>query len=60
MSKIFVIMKERRSPLAVYQASPHEAHEDKNIAMSRVDELNKKATVNYYWCESVRLNHKPT
>lgn len=54
--KVFVIMKQRYSPIAITSARPHEVVMSKKIANARVKELNKKAQNNNYWVESVDMN----
>lgn len=54
--KVFVIMKQRYSPIAITSARPHEVVTSKKAANARVKELNKKAQNNNYWVESVDMN----
>jgi hypothetical protein len=52
-SKMYVVMTERKSPLARFSARPFEIYQTLKEAEDRVEELNKKALTNEYWSESV-------
>ena len=51
MKKVYIVMKEKQSAVAVFQQYPHEAYTDKKKAEDRIDELNRRAKSNLYWVE---------
>ena len=53
--KVFVIMKQRYSPIAISSAHPHEVFSSRKEAVERVKELEKKAQSNNYWIESANM-----
>jgi non-canonical (house-cleaning) NTP pyrophosphatase len=53
MAKMHLVMTERQSPIARFPSRPFELYETREEAKNRVEELNKKATTNEYWSESV-------
>ncbi len=55
MTKVFVVMKQRYSPIAITSARPHEVYRSRVAASVRVKELNKKAMNNNYWVESAEM-----
>ena len=59
MAKMHVVMTERQSPVARFPARSFEIYQTRKEAEDRVEELNKKATTNNYWFESVSFI-KPT
>jgi hypothetical protein len=59
MAKMHVVMTERQSPVARFPTRPFEIYQTRKEAKDRVEELNKKATTNDYWSESVSFI-KPT
>lgn len=52
MTKLYVVMKQQYSPIAITTARPHEVHLSGPAAKARAKELNKKASRNNYWVES--------
>jgi hypothetical protein len=57
MAKMYIVMKERQSPIARFPARPFEVYQTRKQAEDRVEELNKKATTNEYWSESVSFRN---
>jgi hypothetical protein len=53
MPKMYVIMKQRQSPIAITTARAHEVQPTLKGAKARTRELNAKATNNTYWIEGV-------
>ena len=58
MKSVYVIMKNRETPLFFARAVPHEAVLKLKDAKNRVDELNDKAVSNFYWYEKVPVTQK--
>ena len=59
MAKVYVVMKERQSPIAQFLARPFEIYQTRKQAEDRVEELNQKATKNEYWFESASFFTPP-
>lgn len=57
MAKVFVVMKQRWSPIAITSAQPHEVFLSSVAAKVRAKELNKKANRNNYWVESAEMGN---
>ena len=55
MARLYVVMKEPKSPIAYSRPRLHEIHENKITARDRVKELNRRATHCRYWVESAPL-----
>lgn len=53
--KVYVVMKQSYSPVAITSAHPHEVFVSKKQAMDRAKELDKKATKNHYWVEPAEM-----
>jgi len=55
MENVYVIMKERQSPIGIAPQHPHEVQPTLKAAKARVTALNEKATTNLYWYEKVPM-----
>ena len=55
MARLYVVMKQRQSPIAHYPESLHEIYQNKKEAIDRSKELNRKANHCWYWVESAPL-----
>ena len=55
MARLYVVMKQRQSPIDRYPESPHEIYQNKQEAIDRSKELNRKAARCWYWVESAPL-----
>ena len=55
MARLYVVMKQRQSPIAFFRPSLYEIYEYKKAAHDRVKELNRRATRCRYWVESAPL-----
>ena len=53
MARLYVVMKQRQSPIARYPELPHVIYPSKKDASDRAEELNRKSKANCYWVESV-------
>lgn len=53
--KVYVIMKQRQSPICRFVAIPHLVVLSKFVAHKIVDELNGKAQKNLYWSHCVDM-----
>ena len=52
---MYVIMKERQSPIAIFPQYPYLICATLKQAKKKVAELNKKAQTNHYWYEKVKM-----
>lgn len=55
MARLYVVMKQRQSPIARYPELPHEIYPNKKEAQDRADHLNRNNKINRYWVESAFL-----
>tara|TARA_R110000868_G_C10823401_1_gene758791 strand:+ start:944 stop:1141 length:198 start_codon:yes stop_codon:yes gene_type:complete len=55
MARLYVVIKQRQSPIARYPEWVHEIYQNKKEACDRANELNRKSRINHYWVESAPL-----
>ena len=55
MARLYVVMKQRQSPIARYPELPHEIYQTEKEAHRRANDLNDKSRANLYWVESAPL-----
>ena len=60
MAKVYVVMKQRQSPIVRFSVLPHEIYSTKKEAWDKAEELNSKSAVNFYWVEPSQFLKPPS
>lgn len=55
MTKAYVVMKQRWSPIVITRARPHAVFMDREKAVASAKAMDRKAQLYHYWVESVDL-----